>query len=159
MNDIISLCIAVLGSGGLCSVVTALMSKRKYRAEATLLETEAEEKRKTIEREYMSYIHDQFKDITETHKREAEESRAQNRILTARVNELESRINKLMEWIVVDNNSRVTWLESELRKYNPSVIIPPCRPAPGFESWDDPCSSATPQESDVSDQTQPTSPL
>ena len=133
MKDIITLLIAVLGSGGLCSLVTAFMSRRKYKAEAAMVEADVEEKRKAAEREHMEYINKQLKDITETHKREAEESRALNRELNKRVGELESRLNKLMEWIVIDNNTHISWLETELKKYNPDVVIPPCRPAPGFE--------------------------
>lgn len=130
MKDVITLLIAVLGSGGLCSIITALFSRRKYKAEAALIEADAEEKRQKAEREYMDYIHSQFKEITETHKKEAEETREHNKELTKRVNDLETTVNKLMNWIVVDNNKRVTWLETELRKRDPDIEFPPFTPPP-----------------------------
>lgn len=133
MKDVITLLVAVLGSGGLCSVITALFSRRKYKAEASLIEAEAEEKRKVAERGYMEYIHTQFKEITETYKKESEELRTMNRELTTRVQSLESRINKLMEWVINDDGSYRNWLENEVRKYDPEIEFPKCKPAPGFE--------------------------
>jgi DNA anti-recombination protein RmuC len=132
MKEII---IAVLGSGGLCSVISVLLSRHKFRAEAEMIEADAEAKHKQTEREYMDYIHNQLKEITETHRKEAEETRAQNKALVKRVNDLEATVNDLMEWIILDNNARVTWLETELRKYNPDVAIPPCRPAPVLKKY------------------------
>lgn len=132
MKDVI---IAILGSGGLCSAISVLLSRQKYRAEAKVIEADAETKRKQAEREYMDYIHNQLKEITETHRKEAEATRAQNKALVKRVNDLEATVNDLMEWIVLDNNARVTWLETELRKYNPDVAIPPCRPAPVLKKY------------------------
>jgi hypothetical protein len=130
MENIVAIIVAILGSGGLCSIITAIFSRRKYKAEASLIEIEAEEKRKSAEREYMDYIHNQFKEITETHRKEAEQSREQNRILSKRVNDLEATVNKLLTWIVVDNNKRVTWLENELRKRDPDIEFPSVTPPP-----------------------------
>lgn len=132
MKDVI---IAILGSGGLCSAISVLLSRHKFRAEAKVIEADAETKRKQTEREYMDYIHNQLKEITETHRKEAEATRAQNKALVKRVNDLEATVNDLMEWIILDNNARVTWLETELRKYNPDVAIPPCRPAPVLKKY------------------------
>lgn len=135
MMDWTTVLVAVLGSGG-ASLVTAFLSKRKYKAEAAMIEAEVEAKRKETDRSYMEYIHEQFREITEAHKREAEELRAQNRELTKKVNDLETRINKFHEWLVFDNNSRINWYDNELRKYNPDIKAPPCKPAPGFEEYD-----------------------
>ena len=134
MENIATVLIAVLGSGGLCSIITAIFSRRKYKAEASLIEVEAEEKRKTAEREYMNYIHGQFKEITETYKRESEELRTMNSELNDRVRSLENRINKLMEWIINDDGSYRTWLENELSKYDPDIEFPKCKPTPSFNS-------------------------
>lgn len=134
MDNIATVIIAILGSGGLCSIITSIFSRRKYKAEASLIEVEAEEKRKAAEREYMNYIHGQFKEITETYKRESEDLRAMNRELNDRVRSLENRINKLMEWIINDDGSYRTWLENELRKYDPDIEFPKCKPAPSFNT-------------------------
>lgn len=141
MMDWTTVLVAVLGSGGACSLVTAFMSKRKYKAEAAMIEAEVEAKRKETERSYMEYIHEQFREITEAHKRESEELRTQNRELTKKVNDLEARINKFHEWLVIDNNQRINWYETELRKYNPDIKVPHCKPAPGFEEYDEADSS------------------
>lgn len=126
-ENIVTLLITVLGSGGLCSLITVLFSRRKYKAEALLIETEAEERQKKMERDYMDYVHNQLKEITETYKRESEE-------LRARVNSLETRINKLMEWVVNDDVAYRTWLETKLKEYNPDIELPKCKPAPLTET-------------------------
>lgn len=135
MEQIATVLIAVLGSGGLCSIITAFFSRRKYKAEASIIEAEAEEKRQKSEREYMDYIHIQFKEITETYKQQAEEQRKVNSELSERVQTLETRINKLMEWVINDDGSYRTWLENELKKYDPDIEFPKCKPAPGFEEY------------------------
>lgn len=135
MEHITAILIAVLGSGGLCSIITAFFSRRKYKAEASIIEAEAEEKRQKSEREYMDYIHSQFKEITETYKQQAEEQRKVNSELSERVRTLETRINKLMEWVINDDGSYRTWLENELKKYDPDIEFPKCKPAPGFEEY------------------------
>ena len=134
MDNITTVIAAIVGSGGLCSIATAIFSRRKYKAEAQLIEAEAEERRKTSEREYMDYIHGQFKEITETYKRESEDLRTMNNELNDRVRSLETRINKLMEWIINDDGSYRTWLENEVRKYDPDIEFPKCKPAPSFNT-------------------------
>lgn len=133
MEHIVTVIIAIFGSGGLCSIITALLSRRKYKAEALIIEADAEEKRKKAERENMDYIHEQFKEITETYKRQAEEQLRVNSELSERVRTLENRINKLMEWVINDDGSYRAWLENELKKYDPDIEFPKCKPAPGFE--------------------------
>lgn len=135
--DTTAILISVLGSGGLCSIITALLSRRKFKAEASIIEAEAEEKRKKSEREYMDYIHTQFKEITETYKQQAEEQRQVNIELSERVHTLENRINKLMEWVINDDGSYRTWLENELKKHDPDIEFPKCKPAPGFDDDSD----------------------
>lgn len=126
MNSAVTLLIAILGSGGLCSLMTVVFSRRKFKAEASLIEAEVNERRGKEEREYMDYILTQLKENTETYKRESEE-------LRERVHSLETRINMMMEWVINDDGSYRAWLENELKKYNPDIEFPECKPAPGFE--------------------------
>lgn len=142
MEHITAIIIAILGSGGLCSFITAIFSRHKYKAEASVIEAEAEERRKKSEREYMDYIHSQFKEITETYKHQAEEQRRVNSELSERVRTLETRINKLMEWVINDDGSYRTWLENKLKEYDPDIEFPKCKPAPGFEGMDTNASDA-----------------
>lgn len=130
MKDFITLLIAVLGSGGLCSIITAIFSRRKYKAESLLIEAEAEECRKNTERASMDYIHEQLKEITETYKNESRELREMNRELTERITTLENRINRLMEWVVNDDSSYRSWLENKLKDLDPNIELPVCKPAP-----------------------------
>lgn len=135
MDNIIALIVAILGSGGISALITNMLNARKYKAEARMIEEDADSKHQQTEREHDEYIHTQLREITETHRKESEELRRMNKELTARICELEIRINKMMEWIVIDNNSYRSWLETELRKYNPDIEFPKCKPAPGFEEY------------------------
>lgn len=128
MKDIVTLLMAIIGSGGLCSVITVFFSRRKFAAEARMLEINAEKERDKAKRDHMDYIREQLIEITETHKRESEE-------LRNRVSSLENRINNLMEWVITDDSSYRAWLENELKKYNPDIEFPKCKPAPGFENF------------------------
>jgi RecA/RadA recombinase len=123
---------AVIGSGGIASAIVALVSIRKYKAEARLLEQEAETNRRESEQKMNEYIRTQLKELSDTHRQESDELRKQNRELNAKITELNDKINQLMTWVVVDNNSYRTWLENELLKLKPDIEFPKCRPAPGF---------------------------
>jgi len=129
---IIAIITAVLGSGGIATVVTSLISSKKYKAEASMLEQQAESARKESEQKMNEYIRTQLKELSDTHKQESDELRRQNRELGDKIAVLNNRINQLMSWVVVDNNSYKNWLENELRKLKPDIEFPKCRPAPGF---------------------------
>ena len=136
---IVTIIAAILGSGGITGAIVAILSARKYKAEARLLEQQAETARQESEHKMNEYIASQLKELAETHKKESEELRRQNKELSDRVNVLTARLNLLMNWIVGDNNRYVTWLESKVHSYDPEVIFPPYKPAPGIN--DDECDS------------------
>ena len=123
---------AVLGSGGISGVLVAMLSSRKYRAEARLVEQQAESARKDSENRMNEYISAQLKDLAETHKKESEELRRQNKELSEHVNVLTYRLNMLMNWIVIDNNRYITWLESKVKECDPNIVFPPHKSAPVF---------------------------
>lgn len=124
---------AVLGSSGISGVLVAILSSRKYRAEARLVEQQAEAARKDSENRMNEYISAQLKDLAETHKKESEELRRQNKELSEQVNVLTYRLNALMNWIVIDNNQYVTWLESKVKEHEPNIMFPPHKSAPVFD--------------------------
>lgn len=137
---------AVVGSGGLASLVIALFSLRKYKAEAKLTEQQALDAQKESERKSNEYITSQLKELTERHAEESEKYRkkiedmttqneAKIKELTEQINSLNNRVNQLMNWIIVDNNAYRTWLECELRKLKPDIKFPKCKPVPGFEDY------------------------
>ena len=137
---------ALFGTGGITTIIVALLSFRKYKAEAKLLEQQALDAQKESERKANEYITSQLKELTERHAQESEKYRkrieeltAQNdariKELTNQVAALNTRVNQLMNWIIVDNNAHRSWLETELRKARPDIKIPKCRPVPGFEDY------------------------
>ncbi len=122
----------VIGSGGIASAIVALLSVRKYKAEAKVLEQQADTNRLETEQKMNEYIRTQLKELSETHKQESDELRKQNKELSEKINVLNDRINQLMNWIIVDNNSYRSWLENELLKLKPDIEFPKCKPAPSF---------------------------
>ena len=137
---------AIVGSGGLASLVIAIFSFRKYKAEAQLTEQQAIDAQKESERKSNEYITSQLKELTERHAEESEKYRkkieemtnqneAKIKELTEQINSLNNRVNQLMNWIIVDNNAYRTWLECELRKLKPDIKFPKCKPVPGFEDY------------------------
>lgn len=133
---IITIITTIIGSGGITGAIVAVLSARKYKAEAKLLEQQAESARKEAEHKMNEYIASQLKELAETHKKESEELRRQNKELSDRVNVLTAKLNLLMNWIVGDNNRYVTWLETKVHSYDPEVIFPPYKPAPGMNEDD-----------------------
>jgi uncharacterized protein HemX len=135
---------ALFGTGGITTIIVALLSFRKYKAEAKLIEQQAEDAQKESERKTNEYITNQLKELTDRHVSESEKYRNKIETLTAQnekkidelkdqIAKLSQRVNQLMNWIIVDNNAYRTWLECELRKLKPDIKFPKCRPIPGFE--------------------------
>ena len=135
---------AVFGTGGITTIIVALLSFRKYKAEAKLIEQQAMDAQKESERKANEYITNQLKELTDRHVSESEKYRNKIETLTAQnekkidelkdqIAKLSQRVNQLMNWIIVDNNAYRTWLECELRKVKPDIKFPKCRPIPGFE--------------------------
>jgi uncharacterized protein HemX len=137
---------ALFGTGGITTIIVALLSFRKYKAEAKLIEQQAEDAQKESERKTNEYITNQLKELTDRHVSESEKYRNKIETLTAQnekkidelkdqIAKLSQRVNQLMNWIIVDNNAYRTWLECELRKVKPDIKFPKCRPIPGFEDY------------------------
>lgn len=146
-TEIVVMVISTLfGTGGITTIIVSLLSFRKYKAEAKLIEQQALDSQKESERKANEYITSQLKELTERHAEESEKYRKRIEELTkqndARIKELSDqiaslnlRVNQLMNWIIVDNNAYRSWLENELRKARPDIKIPKCRPVPGFEDY------------------------
>ena len=132
-GEIITTIVSLLvGTGGVASLLVAIFSLRKYKAEAKVIEQEAESARTETEQKMNEYIRSQLKELSETHKQESDELRKQNKELKDNIDILNDRINRLISWIVTDNNTYRTWLENELKKRDPDIEFPRCKPAPGF---------------------------
>jgi flagellar motility protein MotE (MotC chaperone) len=129
---ILAIVSTVVGSGGIASAIVALLSVRKYKAEARILEQQVDTNRQETEQKVNEYIRTQLKELSDTHRAESDELRKQNRELGDKITVLNNRINQLMNWIIVDNNAYRSWLENELLKLKPDIEFPKCKPTPGF---------------------------
>lgn len=136
-NDILLIITSILGSGGVTAVITALLSARKYKAEAESIEQQAEEARRKNEQEFINIINEKLIDIGNLYKNDAEESRKYNEKLTRQVENLSKEVIRLRQWIVEDNGRYICWLENEVLKHNPDATFPPRKDPPVFNDIDD----------------------
>ena len=90
---------ALFGTGGITTIIVALLSFRKYKAEAKLIEQQAEDAQKESERKTNEYITNQLKELTDRHVSESEKYRNKIETLTAqnekKIDELKDQIAKL----------------------------------------------------------------
>lgn len=136
MDNITSIIIAILGSGGLATTLTVILSSRKYKAEAKTIEEQARSSRVQMEQEMTERIHQQFADLAERFKKDSEEQRAQNKKLEKQVTQLNKHINTLTNWIMTENASYRAYLENEIRKTNPDFVFPKTKPVPEWNETD-----------------------
>ena len=125
--------VAILGSGGLASVITSLLSARKYKAEANQMEQENDKARRLFEQEMNEKIHNQFAELAEIHKREAETQREQSRVLEKEVADLKKQVVLLMSWIMTEDASYRLFLENKIRETEPDFVFPKLKPIPGMD--------------------------
>lgn len=130
MSNTAEIIIAILGSGSLATIVTTLLSARKYKAEARTIEEQTRSSRVQLEEEMTEHIHQQFADLAERFKKDSEEQRVQNKKLEKQVSQLNKHINTLTNWIMTENASYRTYLENEIRKTNPEFVFPKTKPVP-----------------------------
>lgn len=132
---IVTIISAIVGTGGIASIIIALFSIRKYKAEALQIEQQTEMARRESEQKMNEYIRAQLKELSDTHKKESDELRKQNKELSDEIVNLNNKVNQLMSWIVGENLTYRSWLENELRKLKPDIKFPKCQPAPGFTDF------------------------
>lgn len=131
---VVEIIIAILGSGGIATVITSVLSARKYKAESNAMEQETEKARKLFEHEMNEKLHRQFAELAEIHKKEAEYQREQTKILEKQISGLKSQVTKLMSWIMTEDASYRTFLENEILRHNPDFVFPKLKPIPGMDS-------------------------
>ena len=105
-----SIIVAVLGSGGISAIITAILSRHKYESEAAKTESEAAKIKseadavvKQTDITGIDYINRKLQEITEQSNKEATELRNRNDELNERINNLNDRLQVVMCWIVDDN--------------------------------------------------------
>lgn len=133
MENAATIIIAILGSGGICSVLATILSARKYKAEADSMEQQIQDAHRRMELELSERLHKEYIDLSDRHKKAYEEQCEQNRLLQEQMNQLNKRFNEVMSWIMMDNASYRAYLENVIRDLKPDFIFPKTRPVPGFE--------------------------
>lgn len=128
--DLTQVIVTLVGAGGLGGLLGTFYSRKKYKIEAMQLEQQLKESREDSTRKSIDFIQEKMTEIAIKYEQESEALRKRNEELDHKISDLNSRLQNLMEWVVVDNNQYRTWLETELRKLNPEISFPPCPPAP-----------------------------
>lgn len=128
--DLTQILITTVGAGGLGSLLGVIFSRKKYQVEAMQLEQQLRDSREESNRKSIDFIQEKMIDIAKKYEAESEALRKRNEELDHKITDLSTRLQNLMEWVVVDNNQYRTWLETELKKLNPDIDFPPCTPAP-----------------------------
>lgn len=143
MEHVLSIIAAILGTGGITAVITALLSARKYRAEARAMEQQTDAARKSFENEMTEKLNRQFMELAEIHKREYDAQRIQTKLLETQVADLKDYINQLVSWIMTDNASYRNFLETKITQLVPDFEFPKTTPFPRFEDGDNKSESAS----------------
>ena len=108
--------VAILGSGGISAVLTAIINSRKVRAD--------------IEHTNAAYINQKLQEISDEYQKRTKELQIDNSALSDKINDLNNRLQVLMEWVMYDNQQYRQWLENKIRELDPDITLPPCKPPP-----------------------------
>lgn len=128
--DLTQVIVSAVSAGGLGSIISLLLTRKKYKIETMQLEQQLKESREDSTRKSIDFIQEKMKEIANKYEAESETLRKRNEELDKKISDLNSRLQNLMEWVVVDNNRYRNWLETELRKLDSSITFPECPPAP-----------------------------
>lgn len=148
LNSIVAIIGALIGGGGVSSVLTLFFSKRKYKAEADALRIKNEQTE-------MDYIKQSFKELNEETKRQynefkesasaeieslhkqVEDLQNSNKNLEKTVDDLNKRLTSLITWVTVDDQRYRAWLENKIHELDPSIEFPEFIAPPSVVTNDD----------------------
>ena len=118
---IISIIGAVLGSGGIAAVITAILSTRKYKAEARRMEQDTQ---KDLDR----YVNDKLKEVTNMYINETQQLKRSNEQLHKQIEDLQDKIQSIMSWIINENYTNISILKAKIQSLDPNFEFPEMRP-------------------------------
>lgn len=119
---------AILGTGGITTVITTIFSRRKYKEESNKMKQDREV-------ELDQYVNEKLKSVTELYISETKQLKESNDKLQCQINDLQNKIQSLMSWIVNDNNNTMNILIAKIREHEPDFDIPETKPFPNpYES-------------------------
>lgn len=139
IETITTLIVAIIGSGGISSVIASFLSAKRHKAEVEQLRQQIQDAEADTKIKIDEHIHQQMLSITETYKHEFDnrndeikQLREQNEALSKQVRDLNDQINQLMSWVVYDSMRYQEWLEHELLQRQPDIQFPKFRKPPKF---------------------------
>lgn len=120
---IITIIGTILGSGGIAAVITALLSTRKYRAEARRIERDTE-------KDFDKYVNDKLKEVTNMYITETQQLKRSNEQLHRQIEDLQEKIQSIMSWIINENYTNISILKAKIQSLDPDFEFPEMRPCP-----------------------------
>lgn len=124
MSQIISMIATLIGGGGISALITYRITAKKADAENRHTDQETEGLRIQNEITEMDYINKRLQEISEISKKEADDLRTKNEALNDKINELNQKLQSLMEWVVTDNYQYRSWLENKVKEYDDKISLP-----------------------------------
>lgn len=144
---IITIISAVLGTGGLSTLLNCLINAKKFKADARRTDEETDSIRRQSRISEMDFINSKLQEISKDARIESMDLRKRNDDLSLKINALNAQLQALMNWIISDNQKHRMWLENEIHKLNPDIEIPVCPNPPQIFITDHPTSTPNTNES------------
>lgn len=120
---ILALIGTIIGSGGISAIVTALLSSRKYKAEALRMEQDTH---KDLDR----YVNDKLKEVTNMYIEETQQLKHSNEQLHKQIGDLQDKLQMVMSWIVNENYTNISILRAKIQSLDPDFEFPEMKPCP-----------------------------
>lgn len=120
---IIAIIGAILGSGGIAATITAILSARKYKAEAQRMEQDTQ-------KDFDRYVNDKLKEVTNMYINETQQLKRSNELLHKQIEDLQEKIQSIMSWIINENYTNISILKAKIQSLDPNFEFPEIRPCP-----------------------------
>ncbi len=120
---ILALIGTIIGSGGISAIVTALLSTRKYKAEALRMEQDTQ---KDLDR----YVNDKLREVTNMYIEETQQLKHSNEQLHKQIDDLQDKLQMVMSWIVNENYTNISILRAKIQSLDPDFEFPEMKPCP-----------------------------
>lgn len=127
---IITIIGTILGSGGIAATITAILSTRKYKAEAQRVEQDTQ-------KDFDKYVNEKLKEVTNMYINETQQLKRSNELLHKQIEDLQDKIQSIMSWIINENYTNISILKAKIQSLDPSFEFPEMRPCPNPWAEDD----------------------
>lgn len=127
---IITIIGTILGSGGIAATITAILSTRKYKAEARRVEQDTQ-------KDFDKYVNEKLKEVTNMYINETQQLKRSNEQLHKQIEDLQDKIQSIMSWIINENYTNISILKAKIQSLDPNFEFPEMRPCPNPWAEDD----------------------